>query len=131
VKVARSADRLAAADATAVFVVHDTAARVRELMLHDVDSPFPVLVDADRSAYDAWGMHRASLATIWLDPNVWRQYAALLRSGAAFRGLGADVRQMGGDFVVDRGGRVVYARPQQKDDRPPVGPLVRLLTDGG
>ena len=129
-KVARHAETIHAAGAQALFVVGDTADRVRELMLHDVDSPFPVLVDEPKAAYNAWGLERASFATIWLDPNVWKQYWTLLRSGASFRGLGDDVRQLGGDFVVGPDGVLTYSRPQRRDDRPPAGPLVTHLLGG-
>lgn len=129
-KVARKAEEIHAAGARALFVVGDTPDRVRELMLHDIDSPFPVLVDGSKASYDAWGLPRASFATIWLDPDVWRQYWTLVRSGARFRGLGDDVRQLGGDFVVGPDGVLTYSRPQQRDDRPPAGPLVAHLLGG-
>jgi hypothetical protein len=45
--------------------------------------------------------------------------------------LGEDTLQLGGDFVVDRAGFVVYARPQQRDDRPPVITLLDELVRAG
>jgi peroxiredoxin len=126
VKVIRHAGRLDGAGGTAVFVVHDRPDIVRSKMLSDVSCPFPVLVDEHRQAYRAWGLQRASFARVWLDPNVWRQYARLLTSGERLRGLGRDPRQLGGDFIIDRDGRVAYARPQQRDDRPPVGELITV-----
>ncbi len=126
-KVVTRADRIEALAATAVIVVNDEPDVVRRLMLAGIDCPFPVCVDTARTAYGRWGLRRASFSEIWMDPNVWRQYARLLRAGERWRGRGADVRQLGGDFVVDVGGRVSYARPQQRDDRPPVGHLIRAL----
>jgi peroxiredoxin len=127
VKVIRHAGRLDRAGGTAVVVVHDPPDVVRSTMLSDISCPFPVLVDEERQAYRAWGLPRASFARIWLDPNVWRQYARLLSAGERLRGLGRDPRQLGGDFVIDRDGRVAYARPQQRDDRPPVGQLITVV----
>ncbi len=126
-KVIRNADRLERAGATAVFVVHDRAALVRSTMLSGIASPFPVLLDGDLRAYRAWGLPRASFARIWLDARVWRQYARLLAAGERLRGLGGDPRQLGGDFVIDRQGRIAYARPQRRDDRPPVGELLAVV----
>ena len=126
-KVIKHRQRLADAGATAVFVAHDDAATLRRSMLAGVSCPFPVLSDADRSSYAAWGLQRASFARIWLDPKTWSQYARLLRSGERIRTLGNDTRQLGGDFVIDPEGVVAYARPQQRDDRPPVGRLLSAI----
>lgn len=126
-KVARHQQRIDAAGGTAVAVVHDQPDRVRELLLDGVDWPYPVAVDESRTSYRAWGLARASWTRIWLDPAVWRQYARLLGSGHRVRGAGKDVRQLGGDFVVAPDGTIAYARPQERDDRPPAGELIRLL----
>jgi peroxiredoxin len=131
VKVIRHAGRLDQAGGTAAFVVHDRADVVRSTMLSDITCPFPVLLDDDRQAYRAWGLPRASFTRIWLDPKVWRQYARLMTSGERLRGLGQDPRQLGGDFVIDRRGRIAYARPQQRDDRPPVGELLTVVEQRG
>jgi hypothetical protein len=129
VKVARHADRIDAVGATAVAVVHDDPSQVRDVLLEGVDWPYPVAVDLDRVAYRDWGLRRASWTTIWLDPRVWRQYAGLLAGGHRIRGAGKDLRQLGGDFVVAADGRIAYARPQQRDDRPPAGQLVRTIEE--
>lgn len=113
--------------ATAVFVVYDEPERVRGGLLRGLDVPFPVLVDADRDAYRAWGLRRSSVAAVWLDPRVWKRYALLLAHGERPGRPGEDTLQLGGDFVLDGGGIVTYARPQQRDDRPAVLALVTEL----
>ncbi len=128
-KVGRYRARLEQVDATAVFVVHDTPAAVRRVLLAGIGTPFPLAVDQDRSTYRSWGLHRASWARIWLDPKVYTQYARLLVRGERVRGRGRDVLQLGGDFVVDAAGRVRYSRPQVRDDRPSVLALVRAVED--
>jgi peroxiredoxin len=127
VKVIRKQDRLQAMGATAVFVSHDDPQAVRRIMLRDVDCPFPVALDRDRTAYRAWGLRRMPLPLIWLDPKVWGQYTTLLASGERMRRSGGDERQMGGDFVVNADGVIVYARPQRRDDRPPVAELIKAV----
>jgi len=129
VKVARYRDRLAAAGATAVFVVHDDPAAVRATMLAGVDAPFPIGVDLERRAYRAWGLRRAPWWRIWLDPQVYVRYARLLARGERLRRGGRDLLQLGGDFVVAGDGRVAYARPQERDDRPPVLELLRAVEE--
>jgi hypothetical protein len=112
---------------TAVFVAFDPPERLRDSLLRGLEVPYPLLVDRRRSAYRAWGLERASLLRVWGDPGVWRRYATELAHGARLRRPGADTLQLGGDFVIDRGGTVLYSRPQQRDDRPPVVELLRAL----
>lgn len=126
-KVLQRRDRLAAAGAEAVFVVHDEPAAVRAGLLDGLDVGFPVLVDLERRAYHDWRLRRASFASIWLSPPVWRQYARLLRTGERLRRTGRDTRQLGGDFVIGRDGTLAYARPQEADNRPPVGVLLAAV----
>ncbi len=130
-KVLRDEDRIRAAGATVVFVVHDDPGRVRAGLLADIDVPYPVLVDLQRRAYSDWGLRRASFARIYLSASVWLSYARMLRHGEPLRKGGRDTLQLGGDFVVGRDGRLVYSRPQEADDRPPVGVLVAALEKAG
>ena len=75
------------------------------------------------------GLQRTSFARLWLDPAVWARYARLLAGGERPRGLGHDTRQLGGDFIVNPDGTLLYSRPQQRDDRPPVGRLLRTIEE--
>lgn len=126
-KVLHHRDRIERASGTAVFVAHDTPQRVRAGLLRDLDLPWPVLVDLDRVAYRAWGLRRATIRTVWLDPTVWARYGRLLLGGQRLRRLGGDTLQLGGDFVLDADGVITWARPQHADDRPPVGVLLAEL----
>ena len=126
-KVTSKQRRLDALGATALFVSHDRPEAVRRLMLRDLDCPFPVAIDREKAAYRAWGLRSLPWPLIWLDPKVWRQYMGLLLSGERLRRSGGDERQLGGDFVVDGDGVIVYARPQRRDDRPPVGELLEVI----
>lgn len=126
-KVVERQERIERADGMAVFVVHDEPEEVRSIMLDGLDVPFPVVYDLERRIYDGWGLERAPWWRIWLDPGVWTRYARLLAGGERVRGAGRDTRQLGGDFVVAPGGAIDYARPQQRDDRPPAGKLVDRL----
>jgi AhpC/TSA antioxidant enzyme len=124
VKVLHHRDRIERAGGTAVFVVHDPPARVHGGLLAGLDRPWPVLVDLDRVAYRAWGLRRATLRTVWLDPGVWARYTRLLLGGQRLRRRGRDTLQLGGDFVVDPDGVITWARPQRGDDRPLVDVLL-------
>lgn len=112
-----------------MFVVHDEPQLVREQMLAGLEVPFPVLIDLERTSYASWGLTRARWAEVWLDPKMWRSYARLLVSGERVRGSGQDPLQLGGDFVIAPDQTVAYSRPQQRDDRPPVGELLAVVRD--
>ena len=101
--------------------------------------PFPVVTDPDRLAYRAYGLGRGSIARVYGRRTV-RRYLELFRSGSAsgpgrlskLAGLARPIEdplQLGGDFVIDPEGRLVYgfwgAGP---DDRPTVDMLVRAVT---
>lgn len=127
-KVLHHRKRIEAAG-TAVFVAFDSPQRLRASLLHGLDVPYPLLADRDRAAYAAWGLGRGSMLDIWADPRVWARYAAELVRGARLRRPGTDTLQLGGDFIVNPAGTVAYARPQRRDDRPPVAELLRALED--
>lgn len=130
-KVLDKADTIEALGATAVFVVHDDPQAVRAGLLRSLEVPFPVLVDPKRQGYAAWGMRRSSVAGVWLDPRVWARYAREVARGQRLLRLGEDTLQLGGDFIVDPAGVVTYARPQRRDDRPPVLALLDELRRAG
>ena len=127
-KVLSKDERIEAAGGELVVVVQDEPGPVKKGMLHDLDVPHPVLYDADRGAYEAWGLPRASAAGTFLKPRLAVGYAKLMLGGERLRTRGSDPLQLGGDFVLDGDGVVTYAHPQESiDDRPPAGVLIREL----
>jgi hypothetical protein len=84
--------------------------------------------DPARAVYAALGFERASFARVWLHPAVWRRYAALIARGRRPHPPGQDVYQLGGDAVLDAGGRLrwVYASAGP-EDRPAVDDLLAVL----
>jgi len=88
--------------------------------------PFPILVDADRSVYRAYGLGRASTRRVW-SLGVLRTYARLLRRD----GVGSlerptdDTRQLGGDMVVAPDGTLAWGFwSDGPDDRPTIDTLI-------
>jgi hypothetical protein len=84
--------------------------------------------DPARALYGALGFERASFARVWLRPAVWWRYAALIARGRRLHPPGQDVYQLGGDAVLDAGGRLrwVYASAGP-EDRPTVDELLTAL----
>ena len=72
-----------------------------------LDLPFRVLADPDRDVYRAFGLRRGRWWTVY-GWSTWRRYAELVARGRRLRRPTEDTLQLGGDFVVDRQGRLAY-----------------------
>lgn len=68
---------------------------------------WPLLIDQDRALYRAYQMDRATLWSIYGPASVWN-YLKLLFQGQRLRRPGRDLRQLGGDVLVDPQGIVRY-----------------------
>ena len=76
------------------------------------------LLDEDRRAYEAYGMTSGSVLDVW-QPKVLWYYAKRMWRGKTLDEANGDTRQLGGDFVVDRQGRLLLRHPSQDPtDRP-------------
>lgn len=104
---------------------HLTAYRER----HGVD--LPVILDPNRDAYRAFGLGRGSVRRVW-GLQAARRYTEIIRS-EGFAGLTRpteDTLQLGGDFIVDPTGTLIYGFwGQGPDDRPDVDDLVAALDE--
>ena len=96
------------------------------LWLQEAGSPFPLLLDPQRSVYRAYGLQQ-SLLRSWNLRTI-GFYARALLSGSAWRGIQGDSSQLGGDFIVDVDGviRLAY-RSHYPTDRPSVRELLSVL----
>jgi peroxiredoxin len=93
----------------------------------------PVVGDPDRAAYRAFGLERTGWLTFFR-PRVLAGYLRGLLRGYGLKKPveGEDVRQLGGDFILDRGGTVVWAyRSADPTDRPAVAELLRAIPSPG
>ncbi len=95
-----------------------------------LDLPYPIWGDPRRTTYRALGFERASWRRVWLDPRVWTRYATLLARGRRTERSGQDELQLGGDVVLDAGGRLAWIyRGAGPEDRPGVELLIRAVRD--
>ena len=78
------------------------------------------LSDPGRLSYRAFGFPRGTAARVWLDPRVWRRYAALIARGRRPRRRPhEDTLQLGGDVLVDGEAMVRWTyRSRGPEDRP-------------
>lgn len=96
--------------------------------LEETRSAFPLLVDARRETYRAYGMRR-SLHGSWNIATV-RRYRQLMRDGHEWRGIQGDSLQLGGDVIVDADGTVRLLHPSKSPtDRASPQSLLAALSE--
>jgi hypothetical protein len=112
-----------------VLVISFAQPALLALYERDQALPFPIVADPSRTAYQAFDLERTSWREILRGRVVWRYLRLMLRGWAPQRGnKGEDVLQLGGDFVLDEGRRLVYAyRSIDPTDRPPVAELLQAV----
>jgi peroxiredoxin len=96
--------------------------------LQETGSPFPLLLDPERTSYRAYGLER-SFVRVW-SPKVMWHYTRRVLAGQKLQSIQGDPHQLGGDFVVDAQGviRLAY-RSKDPVDRPPVAELLAVLSN--
>lgn len=112
-----------------VLVVSFTPPRRVAAYLAKYPKPFPVVSDPELRAYRGFGLERSSLVRM-LRPDVVVRYVRTIMRGwlPALPGQGEDVLQLGGDFILDAAGRIVYAHPSRDPtDRPSAATLLEAL----
>lgn len=117
-------DRLSEFGDASVVLITFTRPRNLRGFRHRLGLAYPVVADETRDVYRAYGLGRGAWRQIWSLPTLWT-YGRLWRGGARLRRPTEDIRQLGGDFVVDPDGVLVYTyRSKRPDDRPSVDELV-------
>jgi len=99
------------------------------LYLREQALPFPVVADPSRTAYQAFGLERTTWRTLLRGGVVGRYLRLMLRGWMPKRKQeGADVLQLGGDFILDERRRLVYVhRSAEPTDRPAVEDLLATI----
>ena len=126
--MAAARDRFAARGCSVVVVTPSTADTLARYKVAD-RWPVPVVGDPDRAVYHAFGLERASWWT-FLNPFVLLRYQWAMLRGYLPRppAHGEDVLQLGGDFVVSREGKIVFAfRSANPTHRPSVAKLLAAV----
>jgi len=91
------------------------------------DLPFIVVSNQSRRLYYAFGLRSRAIYRLF-DRDTLGAYARELRHGRLPPRPRADLRQLGGDVVLDRRGDVVFVhRSATPADRPSVDTLIRMI----
>ena len=86
----------------------------------EVQLSWPLLLDVNRKHYRHYRMERASWGTV-VGPRSWWGYGKLLLRGRRLKAPTGDVRQLGGDVLIDPGGTICFHHVTQSPlDRPDV-----------
>ena len=113
---------------TEVLIVSFGALPLAQAWLEETCAPFRLLLDPERTVYQAYGLERS----FWRSWNLktMRRYVQLMRDGRQWRGIQGDSTQLGGDFIVDAGGMVRLAyRSHDPTDRPSAEQLLAILRE--
>lgn len=87
---------------------------------------FPILLDPQKMLYQAFGLQR-SIRRTWSLPTLWF-YARKLMRGEKLIATGGDLHQLGGDFILDQHGRVLFAYySNDPTDRPQINSLLQSI----
>lgn len=115
-----------------ILIVSQAKPAIAALFLRHFPQPVSLVCDPERRLYRLLGLER----THWwnfLRPTVLFGYLGHIRRGMRILKPyeGEDVYQLGGDFLFDRAGRIVYAyRSQDATDRPTVREILQSLGTG-
>jgi hypothetical protein len=121
-------DRIMRLGAEVLLVAYDEPSLLAAKLLFEIKVPFELTLDRTKETYRRWGMGRANIFRNVLSPTLGLRYLKLLLKGERFLGLAPDMYQLGGDFVVDREGRIVFAhRMRHNGDRVAVNFLLTEL----
>jgi len=104
-----------------------SAAQAARLM--ETGMPFACLVDPDRRLYDALGLGRVGVATLF-DPATYRNYWRGWRRGARQGRITGDPRQLSGVAILDAGGRLRWRHVSRTVGDYPALPVVLAKVRG-
>jgi peroxiredoxin len=111
---------------TNVVTVSFGTAYWAQVWLQETGSPYPFLVDAERTAYHAYGLE-SSVFRSWSPANLWYYTKAVVQKREMF-GKRGDPHQLGGDFIIDPTGIVRLVHPSREPtDRPSLDQILAAL----
>jgi peroxiredoxin len=116
-----------------VLVVTQGQPALLAMFLREQSVPFPVVGDPTRDTYRAFGLERTTWWKILRPASIFRYLKLIFRGWKPRRpNEGEDVLQLGGDFILDSQGRLVYARRSaEPTDRPRVEELLDAIRHSG
>jgi hypothetical protein len=89
----------------------------------------PIVCDPERAAYAAFDLERTGWLTFFKPRVLWGYFRGMIRGYRVKKPFaGEDVLQLGGDFILTRERKVVFAYPSvDPTDRPTIAALLAAL----
>jgi peroxiredoxin len=101
-------DRIRQAGVEVVFVAFHDPELMMSKMLRDLDLPFLLLLDRAREAYARWGLATGTLTSVLTPGLLWAVVKQILKREPSMGSAPPHHGQLGGDFVVDPAGNLVF-----------------------
>ena len=129
IRMIQARDDIRKLGAEVVLVAYHDPELLTAKMLHSLDLPYVLLLDRERAAYARWGLGQPDFTAL-LRPGLYWASLRVLLSGEPWLGSVPDQRQLGGDFVIDRNGTLVFAnRMKGLHDRAKVPDLLAAMEE--
>jgi peroxiredoxin len=127
IRLIQARDRIATLGTEVALVAYHDPELVMTQMMRSLDLPFVLLVDTTKRTYADWGIGRVN-AKSYLHPSLYLAIVKLILRREPPLGEVSDRSLVGGDFVIDREGRVAFAhRLRSLHDRPKVDELLAVV----
>lgn len=98
--------------------------------VEQTDLPWPLLIDGDRRLYRAYNMERANWWSIYGPASIWNYMKLIFGRGRKIEEPGSDLRQLGGDVLIDPTGLVRFHHVSESPhDRPSVESILVHVLD--
>ena len=131
IRVIQARHEIESLNAAVVFVAHNDPELLTAKMLHDLELPYVLLLDRTRAAYARWGLGQAGLRSVLSPGWYWAMLKTALnvwRGKESSLGKAPGRAQLGGDFVVDGTGTLVFVnRLKSFHDRAKIADLLAAL----
>ena len=113
-----------------VLLVTFESPEMAAFYVRDAESPWPMMLDSQRQLYHQYGMERGGFWQV-MGPHSWWGYIKLLARGRRLKSPTGDVRQLGGDVLIDPEGVIRFHHVTSTPiDRPEVPAILEVVTQG-
>jgi peroxiredoxin len=131
IRVIQARHEIESLGAVVVFVAHNDPELLTAKMLHDLELSYILLLDPTRTAYARWGLGQAGVRSVLSPGLYWATLKTALKvwlGKESSLGKAPGRVQLGGDFVVDRAGKLVFVnRLKSFHDRAKITDLLDAL----